>query len=198
MPETRRTRAYLTGTSFANNTTGAITAEYVRELTEASLGSYASIYNIGGDTTPATQAVTTATTATLDWDSATTGGNGPEDTDASTYGSDADVANDRIRMHDAGTYAVTLNMAFSQSINSSVEWTVSVATNTDAAGIVLSNYKIKRVLATNTDVGSLSITGLITTTHSSQTDVTVRLSHDNGSTNTLSLEYANLTVVRVG
>ena len=34
----RQTRAYLTGTSFANNTTGAITAQMVRQFTESGMG----------------------------------------------------------------------------------------------------------------------------------------------------------------
>jgi len=49
----RQTRAYLTGTSFANNTTGAITAQMVRQFTESGMGGYACINNAAGDGTPA-------------------------------------------------------------------------------------------------------------------------------------------------
>ena len=60
----RQTRAYLTGTSFANNTTGAITAQMVRQFTESGMGGYACINNAAGDGTPAVQAIANATTVT--------------------------------------------------------------------------------------------------------------------------------------
>ena len=54
----RKERSVLTGTSFANNTTGAITAQMVRQQVESSIGGYATICAKAG--TPASQAVATA------------------------------------------------------------------------------------------------------------------------------------------
>ena len=59
----RKTRAVLTGTSFADNTTGAITAQMVREFTESGMGGYATICAKAG--TPASQAVASGATATI-------------------------------------------------------------------------------------------------------------------------------------
>ena len=41
----RKERSVLTGTSFANNTTGAITAQMVRQFVESGMGGYATIYS---------------------------------------------------------------------------------------------------------------------------------------------------------
>ena len=41
----RKERSVLTGTSFANNTTGAITAQMVRQFTESGMGGYGTIYS---------------------------------------------------------------------------------------------------------------------------------------------------------
>ena len=46
----RKTRAVLTGTSFADNTTGAITAQMVRQFTESGMGGYATICAKGRNT----------------------------------------------------------------------------------------------------------------------------------------------------
>ena len=72
----RKTRAVLTGTSFANNTTGAITAQLVRQFTESGMGGYATIYSPAG--TPASQAVASGATATIDWNADSVGANGPD------------------------------------------------------------------------------------------------------------------------
>jgi len=61
----RKERSVLTGTSFANNTTGAITAQMVRQFTESGMGGYGTIYSPVG--TPASQAVASLATATIDW-----------------------------------------------------------------------------------------------------------------------------------
>ena len=60
----RKTRAVLTGTSFADNTTGAITAQMVRQFAESGMGGYATICAKAG--TPASQSIATATTTTID------------------------------------------------------------------------------------------------------------------------------------
>jgi len=199
MAETRRQRSYLTSTSFVTNATGNITAQDVREMIESMMGAYAAINNTAGDGTPTTQAVATATTVTLDWDGGTGGANGLDDTDASTYGADADYANDRIRIYDEGIYLVNLSLAMSQSINASVIWDVVLATQPDGGAVSETAYKTQRTIANNTDVAHTTISGLIdTSAHTDYTDVLLRLNHDNGSSNNLTLYYAQMTVTRVG
>ena len=74
----RKERSVLTGTSFANNTTGAITALMVRQFVESGMGGYATIYSPAG--TPASQAIANGTTVTIDWNADSVGANGPDDT----------------------------------------------------------------------------------------------------------------------
>ena len=59
----RKARSVLTGTSFADNTTGAITAQMVRQFTESGMGGFATIYSPAG--TPASQAVASGATAVV-------------------------------------------------------------------------------------------------------------------------------------
>ena len=97
----RKARSVLTGTSFADNTTGAITAQMLRQFVESGMGGYATIYAPAG--TPASQAVASGATATIDWNGNTAGANGNQDTgtvSATVVGTDADFANDRIRIYD--------------------------------------------------------------------------------------------------
>ena len=61
----RKKRSELTGTSFADNTTGAITAQMLRQFVESGMGGYGTIYAPAG--TPASQAVGSGATATIDW-----------------------------------------------------------------------------------------------------------------------------------
>ena len=53
----RKTRAVLTGTSFADNTTGAITAQMIRQYVESDMGGYACINHSSADGTPAVAAL---------------------------------------------------------------------------------------------------------------------------------------------
>ena len=96
----RKTRAVLTGTSFADNTTGAITAQMVRQFVESGMGGYATICAKSG--TPASQAVASTATATIDWNANGSGADAEDDTATVgvTVGTDADFANDRIRIYD--------------------------------------------------------------------------------------------------
>ena len=76
----RKTRAVLTGTSFADNTTGAITAQMLRQYVESDMGGYACINNAAGDGTPATQAIANGTTVTIDWSAGSSGSDVTQDT----------------------------------------------------------------------------------------------------------------------
>jgi hypothetical protein len=199
----RQTRAYLTGTSFANNTTGAITAQMVRQFTESGMGGYACINNAAGDGTPATQAVANATTVTVDWSLGSSGSDVAQDTGtvtATTVGSDADFANDQIRIYDKGFFAVSCNLSIKQSATANIIWTGMISTDntggttTDAPALKSSQY-----ITNANDSGNFTMCGVIDTTgHTTYTDVYARLKHDNGSSQNMLLWFGQLMVYRIG
>lgn len=199
MADTRRTRAYLLGTSFPDNTVGSISAQDMRDYVVSSMGSYANLNNNAADGTPVAQAVANATTVTLDWAGGSSGANGPDDTDGSTYGADADYANDRIRIYTKGIFQAQMNVSYTQGTVASVVWTWALATQADGGAVSETNYKIKRELSTTSQAASISIGGLIDTSgHTTYTDLLVRLRHDNGSSVNMLLQYGQLNLVRVG
>tara|TARA_R100001530_G_scaffold130954_2_gene102272 strand:- start:2688 stop:3308 length:621 start_codon:yes stop_codon:yes gene_type:complete len=199
----RQTRAYLTGTSFANNTTGAITAQMIRQFTESGMGGYACINNAAGDGTPATQAVANATTVTIDWSLGSSGSDVAQDTgtvSSTTVGTDADYANDQIRIYDKGFFAVNCCLSIKQSATANIIWTAMISTDntggstTDAPALKSSQY-----ITNANDSANFNMCGVIDTTgHTTYTDVYARLKHDNGSSQNMLLWYGQLMVYRIG
>ncbi len=197
----RKTRAVLTGTSFANNTTGAITAQMVRQFTESGMGGYATICAKAG--TPASQAVASTATATIDWNAGSTGADAEDDTgtvSATTVGTDADFANDRIRIYDKGFFMVNLGVSFAQTGTDTVIWTFRIATQDTGGTVVYPGFDcaVQRVLATLENMVSAS--GIIDTTgHTTYTDVLaqVKNGHATNSEN-FQMHYGQLSVFRVG
>jgi len=197
----RKTRAVLTGTSFADNTTGAITAQMVRQFTESGMGGFATIYSGAG--APASQAVGSEATATINWDAGAIGYDGPDDTgsvSSTTVGTDADEDNDRIRVYDKGFFMVNLGISFAQTGTDTVIWTFRIAHNIDGAGVTYPGYDaaVQRVAATLDNM--VSISGIIDTTgHTTYTDVIaqVKNGHTSNSEN-FQLHYGQLSVFRVG
>jgi len=195
----RKTRAVLTGTSFANNTTGAITAQMVRQFVETGMGGYATIYSPAG--TPASQAVASTATATIDWNADSVGANGPDDTGTvtGTVGSDADFANDRIRIYDKGFFMVNLGISFAQTGADTVIWTFRIAHDIDGAGATYPGYDcaVQRVAATLDNMVSAS--GIINTTgHTTYTDVLAQVKHADSGSENFQMHYGQLSVFRVG
>jgi len=195
----RKTRAVLTGTSFANNTTGAITAQMVRQFVESGMGGYATIYSPAG--TPASQAIATASTVTIDWNADSVGANGPDDTGTvtGTVGSDADFANDRIRIYDKGFFMVNLGISFAQTGTDTVIWTFRIAHDIDGAGATYPGYDcaVQRVAATLDNMVSAS--GIINTTgHTTYTDVLAQVKHADSGSENFQMHYGQLSVFRVG
>lgn len=199
MVDTRRTRAYLLGTSFPDNTVGSISAQDMRDYVVSSMGSYANINNNAADGTPVAQAVANATTVTLDWAGGSSGANGPDDTDGSTYGADADYANDRIRIYTKGIFKVEMNISYKQGTAGNVVWTWLLATQADGGSVTETAYKVKRLLGSTAESASIGVAGLVDTTgHTTHTDILARLRHDNGSSQNMLLQYGQLNVIRVG
>jgi hypothetical protein len=196
----RKERSVLTGTSFANNTTGAITAQMVRQFTESGMGGYGTICAKAG--TPASQAIATATTAIIDWNAGSTGADGPDDTgtvSATTVGTAADFANDRIRIYDKGFFMVNLGISFAQTGTDTVIWTFRIATSNTGATAVFPGYDaaVQRAVATLENMVSAS--GIIDTTgHTTYTDVTAQVKHADSGSENFQMHYGQLSVFRVG
>jgi len=197
----RKTRAVLTGTSFADNTTGAITAQMVRQFTESGMGGYATICAKAG--TPASQAVASGATATIDWNAGSTGADGPDDTgtvSSTTVGTDASFANDYIRIYDKGFFMVNLGISFVQTGTDTVIWTFRIAHNIDGAGVTYPGYDcaVQKVAATLDNMASAS--GIIDTTgHTTYTDVLAQVKNGHGSSSeNFQMHYGQLSVFRVG
>ena len=196
----RKERSVLTGTSFANNTTGAITAQMVRQYVESSIGGYATICAKAG--TPASQAIATASTVTIDWNAGSTGADAEDDTgtvSSTTVGTDADFANDRIRIYDKGFFMVNLGISFAQTVTDTVIWTFRIAHDIDGAGATYPGYDaaVQRVAATLDNMVSAS--GIIDTTgHTTYTDVLAQVKHGDAGSENFQMHYGQLSVFRVG
>ena len=197
----RKTRAVLTGTSFANNTTGAITAQMVRQFVETGMGGYATICAKAG--TPASQAVASGATATIDWNAGSTGADAVDDTgtvSSTTVGTDADFANDRIRIYDKGFFMVNLGVSFVQTGTDTVIWTFRIATQDTGGSVVYPGYDaaVQKVAATLDNMASAS--GIIDTTgHTTYTDVLAQVKNGHGSSSeNFQMHYGQLSVFRVG
>jgi len=195
----RKTRAVLTGTSFANNTTGAITAQMVRQFVESGMGGYATICAKAG--TPASQTIATATTVVIDWNGNTAGANAQDDTGTvtGTVGTDADFANDRIRIYDKGFFMVNLGISFAQTGTDTVIWTFRIATANTGASATFPGFdcSVQRVAATLDNMVSAS--GIIDTTgHTTYTDVTAQVKHADSGSEYFQMHYGQLSVFRVG
>jgi len=197
----RKERSVLTGTSFANNTTGAITAQMVRQFTESGMGGYGTIYSPAG--TPASQAVASLATATIDWNADSVGANGPDDTGtvtATTVGTDADFANDRIRIYDKGFFMVNLGVSFAQTGTDTVIWTFRIATQNTGGSVVYPGFDaaVQRVVATLENMVSAS--GIIDTTgHTTYTDVLAQVKNGHASNSeNFQMHYGQMSVFRVG
>ena len=199
----RKERSVLTGTSFADNTTGAITAQMVRQFVESGMGGYACINNAAGDGTPATQAVANATTVTLDWSLGSSGSDVAQDTgtvSSTTVGSDADYASDQIRIYDKGFYAVNCNLSIKQSATANIIWTAMISTdNTGGSTTDSPALKSTQYITNANDSANFNMCGVIDTTgHTTYTDVYARIKHNNGSSQNMLLWYGQLMVYRIG
>ena len=196
----RKERSVLTGTSFANNTTGAITALMVRQFVESGMGGYATICAKSG--TPASQAVASTATATIDWNANGFGADAEDDTGTVgvSVGSDADFANDRIRIYDKGFFMVNLGISFAQTGSDTVIWTFRIAHNIDGAGVTYPGFDcaVQRVAATLDNMVSAS--GIIDTTgHTTYTDVIAQVKNGHASNSeNFQMHYGQLSVFRVG
>jgi hypothetical protein len=121
------------------------------------------------------------------------------DTDGSTYGANADYANDRIRIYTKGIFKVEMNISYKQGTAGNVIWTWLLATQADGGAVTETGYKVKRLLGSTSEAAAISVSGLLDTTgHTTNTDVLSRLRHDSGSSQDMILQYGQLNVVRVG
>jgi hypothetical protein len=199
----RKTRAVLTGTSFADNTTGAITAQMIRQYVESDMGGYGCINHASADGTPVAQAIANGTTVTIDWSSGSSGSDVAQDTgtvSSTTVGADADFANDQIRLYDKGFYFVSCNLCIKQSATANIIWTAMLSTD-NTGGSTTDSPALKGIqyITNANDVANFNISGIIDATgHTTYTDVYARIKHNNGSSQNMLLQYGQLSAVRIG
>jgi|TARA_R110002073_G_scaffold327083_1_gene507489 hypothetical protein len=197
----RKERSVLTGTSFADNTTGTITAQMVRQFVESGMGGYACLVAKAG--TPASQAVASGATATIDWNKNGAGANAQDDTatvSATLVGADSDFANDRIRIYDKGFFMVNFGVSFAQTGTDTVVWTFRVATQADSGSVVYPGFDAAVQRTTATVDNMASINGIINTTgHTSFTDLLAQVKNGHGSNSeNFQMHYGQMSVYRVG
>lgn len=197
----RKERSVLTGTSFANNTTGAITAQMLRQFVESGMGGYACLVAKAG--TPASQAVASGATATIDWNKNGAGANAADDTatvSATLVGTDSDFANDRIRIYDKGFFMVNFGVSFAQTGTDTVVWTFRVATQNTGGSVVYPGFDAAVQKTTATLDNMASINGIIdTTAHTTYTDLLAQVKNGHGSSSqNFLMHYGQLSVYRVG
>jgi len=198
----RKERSVLTGTSFADNTTGAITAQMVRQFTESGMGGYGCINNAGVGGGALT--VAASTTVTIDWSLGSSGSDVAEDTgsvSSTTVGTDADYLSDQIRIYDKGFFVVNCNLSMRQiAASTNIIWTTMISTdNTGGSTTDSPTLKSIQYLGNANDVGNFNMCGIIdTTAHTTYTDVYARILHGDGSSQTIDIWYGQLMVYRVG
>ena len=172
----------------------------VRQFVESGMGGYATICAKSG--TPASQAVASTATATIDWNANGSGADAEDDTATVgvTVGTDADFANDRIRIYDKGFFMVNLGISFAQTGTDTVIWTFRIAHNIDGAGVTYPGFDcaVQRVAATLDNMVSAS--GIIDTTgHTTYTDVIAQVKNGHASNSeNFQMHYGQLSVFRVG
>ena len=112
---------------------------------------------------------------------------------ATTVGTDADFANDRIRIYDKGFFMVNLGISFAQTGTDTVIWTFRIATDIDGAGATYPGFDAAVQRSTATLENMVSASGIIDTTgHTTYTDVTAQVKHDT----MLVLRISKCTTVR--
>jgi len=104
----------------------------------------------------------------------------------------ADAANDKITITKTGYYRVEGSFSFSSG-TANVEWFGSLF----AGGVEINSVHWTRKVGTAGDVGNAGFTGIIDIT-TANTDVDIRLRHDNAGSVDITVSYANLNVTYVG
>lgn len=103
-----------------------------------------------------------------------------------------DAANDKITVTVAGNYLLNCSLNFSDDTNN-VEWRCAPFIE----GVEWDAIHIVRKIGTAGDVGSASMSGIITVS-SVPADVDIRGRHDNGGNIDITVEYSNFSLVYVG
>ena len=175
MVDTVRTRAAVLAL-LADNSTGDISPQDVRDAIVSMFGVYAFIYVSDG----AVAQAGVTTTPTLMTGFAANGINSDATPDHTT---------DSITINTAGDYEVKFQCAFSGAINTMFQFHVRV----DAAEQV---YGTRRMLSASGDEGSCSITGGLTLAAAEV--VTIYVESDNGGGASFTPIDASLSVLKIG
>ena len=104
----------------------------------------------------------------------------------------ADKANNKLTLTENGTYEVKFHISFNGD-SSNENWFFAIFNGGVEAGNIHSHRKI----GTGSDVGSTGAEGLITVS-SAPVDIDLRTRHGNATAENITVEYGNVTAVRIG
>lgn len=103
-----------------------------------------------------------------------------------------DAANDKITVTEAGYYLCNCSLNFSDGTNN-VTWFAAPFID----GVEFDSIHIVRKIGTAGDVGSASMSGILTVS-TAPVDIDIRVRHDNGGSINITVVYANLSLVYIG
>lgn len=141
MADTRRTKAAIL-TLFADNTTGLVSPQDLRDFVVTALGGYASLKTVDGSTAQTGIGVTPVKLTT--WD-----------TNGDSNGLTPDHTSDDITIDVSGVYHVDCNVSFSGTANATFQLHLRVDN-------VEKDEGLHRKLSTGGDVGSAGFSGIVT------------------------------------
>lgn len=168
----------------ADNSIGAISPQDLRDAIATAMGGYASLVLTANNAPATLSSVGTSYSVITQYDIV-----GAQSSDNNTSGSSASAASGLITIGTTGVYLVTFSTSFSTSANNKL---VTFRPHIDGSpGIV----EVDRAIGTGSDIGSASITGVVTYTAGQSVDMRVKI--DAGTSNVIFQALA-FAVVRVG
>lgn len=191
MADTSRTRSYLISTALADNSSGAIDEQDLRDVVYSLTGNAAMI-KIHNNSTA--QSITNGSDILLDW------GNGGadvyDDHSSTTWGVGADYANDRIRIFTQGVYLIMFNASFKDDGGGALLWTFKLyAGNTTTAAL---NINVDEETATSTEEHNVGLVGIYDASAVTMpAEVEIYVAHSAGAAENLTVTNAQLVVSRI-
>ena len=175
MADTSRTKAALL-TLLADNTTGDISEQDVRDVLVSIMGGYGDIYLTGGST-----AQTSIGTSYVKISGFAANGLSDETT--------PDHTNDRVTVTGAGVYLVNTSISFSGTGNAVITFSVHVGQAEPTQKI-----SIVRKIGAGGDVGNANAVGILSLSASDQVELFVK---SDGASDSITPAEAHLTVTRI-
>lgn len=174
MADTIRTRAALL-TLLADNVTGDISAQDLRDMLVTLFGVYGEILVFGGST--AQTGIGTSFTKMTGFAA-----------DGDSVGMTPAHASDQITADNAGVYCVIFSCSFSGSVNATFTFEIQVD------GVTKSNGGAERKLSSGGDVGDVSLNAIITLAAAEVVIIAVKA---DGASKEITPTYASLTMKKL-